>query len=96
MGLSFDILIFDCLLKAPQPVTGLFLSIEWNSIRRGGPKPNWHSSVGRAFICGTIDPGFKPHQCLLTSTRERTTQLPCWPQRSAGFAPEVDLGECVR
>ena len=24
MGLSFDILIFDCLLKAPQPVTGLF------------------------------------------------------------------------
>ena len=25
MGLSFDILIFDCLLKAPQPVTGLFL-----------------------------------------------------------------------
>ena len=26
MGLSFDILIFDCLLKAPQPVTGLFLS----------------------------------------------------------------------
>ena len=27
MGLSFDILIFDCLLKAPQPVTGLFLKI---------------------------------------------------------------------
>ena len=27
MGLSFDILIFDCLLKAPQPVTGLFLTI---------------------------------------------------------------------
>ena len=25
MGLSFDILIFDCLLKAPQPITGLFL-----------------------------------------------------------------------
>ena len=25
MGLSFDILIFDCLLKAPQPNTGLFL-----------------------------------------------------------------------
>ena len=25
MGLSFDILIFDCLLKTPQPVTGLFL-----------------------------------------------------------------------
>ena len=25
MGLSFDILIFDCLLKAPQPVAGLFL-----------------------------------------------------------------------
>ena len=24
MGLSFDILIFDCLLKAPQPITGLF------------------------------------------------------------------------
>ena len=24
MGLSFDILIFDCLLKAPQPVAGLF------------------------------------------------------------------------
>ena len=24
MGLSFDILIFDYLLKAPQPVTGLF------------------------------------------------------------------------
>ena len=24
MGLSFDILIFDCLLKAPQPSTGLF------------------------------------------------------------------------
>ena len=27
MGLSFDILIFDCLLKAPQPITGLFLMI---------------------------------------------------------------------
>ena len=27
MGLSFDILIFDCLLKAPQPITGLFLTI---------------------------------------------------------------------
>ena len=26
MGLSFDILIFDYLLKAPQPVTGLFFS----------------------------------------------------------------------
>ena len=24
MGLSFDILIFDCLLKAPQPITGVF------------------------------------------------------------------------
>ena len=36
MGLSFDILIFDCLLKAPQPVTGLFfipnsLQIQTNS-----------------------------------------------------------------
>ena len=30
MGLSFDILIFDCLLKAPQPVTGLFFT-EWPS-----------------------------------------------------------------
>ena len=28
MGLSFDILIFDCLLKAPQPIAGLFL-INW-------------------------------------------------------------------
>ena len=27
MGLSFDILIFDCLLKAPQPVTGLFFIV---------------------------------------------------------------------
>ena len=27
MGLSFDILIFDCLLKAPQPITGLFLGV---------------------------------------------------------------------
>ena len=26
--LSFDILIFDCLLKAPQPVTGLFLFVD--------------------------------------------------------------------
>ena len=29
MGLSLDILIFDCLLKAPQPVTGLFF-IPWD------------------------------------------------------------------
>ena len=26
IGLSFDILIFDCLLEAPQPITGLFFS----------------------------------------------------------------------
>ena len=29
MGLFFDILIFDCLLKAPQPVTGLFFAQIW-------------------------------------------------------------------
>ena len=29
MGLSFDILIFDCLLKAPQPITGLFYFISF-------------------------------------------------------------------
>ena len=28
MGLSFDILIFDCLLKAPQPVAGLFFMFQ--------------------------------------------------------------------
>ena len=32
MGLSFDILIFDCLLKAPQPITGLFLIISYSIV----------------------------------------------------------------
>ena len=30
MGLSFDMLTFDCYLKPPQPVTGLFLTDSGN------------------------------------------------------------------
>ena len=39
MGLSFDILIFDCLLKPPQPVTGLFFKRYIPSVMSVDPKP---------------------------------------------------------
>ena len=28
-----------------------------------------------------IDPGFKPHQCLIAGTVKRMAQLPCWLPR---------------
>ena len=40
-----------------------------------------HSSVGRAFVCGTIDPSFVPHQCLLTGMWKKLAWLPCWLPR---------------
>ena len=28
-----------------------------------------------------MDPGFQPHQCLLTGMWKRMAQWPCWPPR---------------
>ena len=47
-------------------------------IQRKNAEPS-HSPVLRTFVYGMIGPGFEPHQCLLTGTRKRTAQLPCWP-----------------
>ena len=53
--------------------------------------PSWHSSVGRAFVCGTIDPGLEPQQSVedFGSTAMLATK------RSAGVTPEVKLREHV-
>ena len=61
-----------------------------NNIKVHTLKPSWHSSVGRAFVCSTIDPSFEPHQFLLVSMWKRTAWQPCWLPRGRQVS-EVNL-----
>ena len=56
-------------------------------------KHHFHNSVGRMFVCGSIDPSFEPHQRFLTGVWKRMA----WPPRGqkVGVTPEVNLRKHV-
>ena len=58
-------------------------------------KPSPHSSVGRVFVCGAIDPGFKPPMPARWHVEEIGSAAMLAAKRSSGVKLEVNLREHV-